>query len=365
MEALLEVVFATGNGNKETMFFTEQPLGLKFRSGVPLVTNWIQNGSHAAELGVKLGWTALSINGEPLAGKTIYQAYSAFVQATAPLRQYMFVRRTPVTVMPVANLSASLKSINEAEVVPFLEKHGFLAQCAKSWGDNSDRPLLHFEVDGHREHGNHTCYLISGKLSTREASSTRRWAVERRLAHLRALLHDPVKQELGSAYYHHFENAPFANRGGPPGTTAMIQTWLAALSKAIRAGTVSPALTAWTFHFLEAPSLYEHFRQSFHAEPPRSTQCLPDILDAEVDQNTDTVVESGAEVHAQKVLGDEASRNPQDSTEQNEPKAKKEFCRDVDILESGVDDALESENEKVVPCQAAATHGGSMQFMLI
>jgi len=71
-----------------------------------------------------------------------------------------------------------------------------------------------------------------------------------------------VKQELEEEYLHHFQTARFARRGGPPGTTAKIEAWLAALSKVINSGKLSPALVASILCFLEAPLLQEGVEQA-------------------------------------------------------------------------------------------------------
>jgi len=336
---------------QETMTFTEQPLGLQFRSKMPMVISKIQEGTQASQLGVMPGWTVHSINGKLVAGLTMFQAYNTLVQLSAPLRLCMLVRTTPLDAISVEELADKLKSAEEVPVVVFLKRHGFLAESATSWENNVERPVLQVEIDGHREMGIaalHTWYTIVGKVITGEATSTRRWTVERRLAHVRALLHDPVKQELGDNYDDHFQCAPFALYGGLPGSTARMQSWLAALSKAIQAGAVSPALVVSILQFLEAPSLSEHRRQLVfpRAEPIPATVCLPDLPDRN-DQNA----ESGVGACTREVPGNDTDRSIQYGLEQHDSTAK---IIDVDSLALAVDDALDALDalEGAMPRQA-------------
>jgi len=221
----LSLVFDTGNGKQETRVFTEQPLGLQFRSKMPITIKRFREGSQAEELEVQLGWQVHSIGNKPLEGLTMAQAANLLRQGMAPLRQCMVIRRVPLDTPSVADLSDKLKGISQSEVVPYLKRFGYNAQSARSWEPDAEHPELRLGmIDGHRKHGKckHTWYVLVGKMVATEVSSTHLWQVERRLAHIRAFLHDSVKQELGNAYNFYFETAHFAHFGGPPGTTARI-----------------------------------------------------------------------------------------------------------------------------------------------
>mmetsp|Transcript_69437 Transcript_69437/g.137292 ORF Transcript_69437/g.137292 Transcript_69437/m.137292 type:complete len:425 (+) Transcript_69437:62-1336(+) len=349
MEATLRIVFLTPDGDQAARIFTECPLGLTFRSKLPIVIKRVQDGSHAAQLGVKVGWAMQSINGQNLVGMTLLQAYNKFVCSSAPLRQCMLVRTAPLDAVRVETLSTKLKGLEEIEVVPFLKQHGFQAESPASWGNNFPHPNLQFEVHGHCKMGRfrpHTWYMIVGTVITGEASSMRRWAVKRRLEHVRVLLHDPIKQELGNEYDRHFQNARFARHGGPPGTTARMQLWFAALSQAILAGAVVPALVASILKFLEAPLLPEHALIHAFACPTVVT-----------DQNTDNVVESGAEANRREAPGDENSPSPLDGFELDEPKAENHLWQKAGLLKSGVDDALDLANNEEAPCGVVTRSG--------
>jgi len=225
LEASLSMVFDTGSGKQETRVFTEQPLGLQFRSQMPITIKRIREGSQAEQLEVQLGWEVHSIGNKPLEGLTIAQASTLLRQGMAPLRRCMVIRRVPLDALSVADLSYKLKGITQAQVVPYLKQFGYNAQSARSWEPDAEHPELRLGmIDGHRKHGKckHTWYVLVGKMVATEVSSTHLWQVERRLAHIRAFLHDSVKQELGNAYNFYFETAHFAHFGGPPGTTARI-----------------------------------------------------------------------------------------------------------------------------------------------
>jgi len=246
-----------------------------------------------------------------LAGKPYHDARDIFVKLAATLPRHMLVRKCPLEAKSTEQLSSKLKRVEEAEVVPFLQQFGFVAQNADAWGEKAQRPQLVLGViDGHREKGHHTWYAIIGKVQVAPGttSSTRRWEVERRLAHMRALLHDPVKQELGKKYDFHFKGAHFPHHGGPSGTTARMEAWLGALSRTIHAGKLSPILVASVLSFLEVPQLDEDAGQATvtstyqvtdQQEEPPSQDCLDD----KTDSGTDDGAEEGAKDVATPMQG--------------------------------------------------------------
>jgi len=266
MAGELTVVFRTKTGEEEAKVFTQQPLGMDFQGNMPIVINRLRGKSQADQLGVQVGWEVLSINNIALTGQTFHDARDIVVKLAATLPGYMLVRKCPPYVKSTEQLSSKLKRVEEAEVMPFLQQFGFVARSADVWGEKAQRPELGLGVvDDHREKGHHTWYAIIGKVqvtSPGTVSPTRRWQVERRLAHIRALLHDPVKRELGKDYDFHFNGAHFPHHGGPSGTTARMEAWLEALSRPIKSGELSPALVASILSFLEAPQLDEDAGQA-------------------------------------------------------------------------------------------------------
>jgi len=243
-----------------------------------MVIKGILNGSPADHLGVKVGWRLHAIAGEPIAGKDIYQSYRTLVVSSAPLRSCMLVRPTPLKTDSAGMLATKLESDDDVEVAKFLSKFGVVAQDAQSWGDHTSPPDVRFTTDGHREMGKpiyHTWYAIVGKICAGQGSS-RSWMVERRLTHVRSMLYEPLRRELGETEYNRwFKNWPFPWRGAPPGTTARLRSWLTALSEAISFGAISPSLTASIFRFLEAPTLHEDAGQSVsESVPMRGIACV-------------------------------------------------------------------------------------------
>lgn len=95
------------------------------------------------------------------------------------------------------------------------------------------------------------CYLGSVPCQSPQLLA---WCAPRRLLQLRSGLHDSVKEMFGEAYIEHFADAPFARCGGPRGTTARLRKWLATLARLINTGEASPAITAFTLQFFQAPS---------------------------------------------------------------------------------------------------------------
>jgi len=256
MEAQLTLVFDTCTGKKERRIFTEQPLGMQFKSQMPITIKSIREGSQAEQLDVQLGWELRSVGDKLVKGMTIGQAIRMLRESAAPLRKCMVVRHAPLDALSAEELAFKLKKVDEVEVVTYLKKFTFHAANPYSWEKGVEHPELRLGiVDGHRKHSGckHTWYVLIGKIAAGDASVTQQWQLERRLAHVRVLLHDPVKRELGNAYNWYFESSHFAHYGGPSGTTARMGAWLAALSKAINVKALTPILVAHVMRFLETP----------------------------------------------------------------------------------------------------------------
>mmetsp|Transcript_9199 Transcript_9199/g.24136 ORF Transcript_9199/g.24136 Transcript_9199/m.24136 type:complete len:242 (-) Transcript_9199:66-791(-) len=116
---------------------------------------------------------------------------------------------------------------------------------------------LEMEVATHLEMQEHTWYVLQCAFRPVDSNSERmvQWRPKRRLVHIRSMLHDFVKDELGSKYVLHFGEAPFAYRGGLSGTSERLSTWLAALAHCINTGAATHRLAARVMQFLEPPSL--------------------------------------------------------------------------------------------------------------
>jgi len=340
----LTVVFRTKTGDEEVRIFTQQPLGMEFRRVMPIVISRLRGEGQAIQFGVQLGWEVVSINGNALAGMKFPDAFDIFVAAADMLPRCMLVRRCPLDSKSTPLLANKLKIVEEVEVVPLLQAFGFNALSADAWGDKAQRPdLVLGVIDGHREKGrpSHTWYAIIGKVQVTpgETSSTRRWVVERRLAHIRALLHDPVKREMGKDYDFHFKGAHFAHHGGPPGTTARMEAWLGKLARAIYAGEVSPALVASILRFLEAPKLDEDAGQTVLEGAPAFEKAF------------------AADVQAISGTPATAASTSQASDQQEEPPIQD---NPDDKTDSGSDDGAEEDAEEVAEEVAEQADGSNI-----
>lgn len=334
MTAQLVLVFGTRDGQKETRVFTQRPLGMQFRKKTPITISSISQGSQAEQFNVQLGWQLHSIGDTDVKGMTMQQTVRIFRESMAPLRECMVVCEPPLDAPSVTELSAKLNSFKDADVVPFLKHFGFNALTADSWDTDMKHPELRIGmIDGHRKYGsaNHTWYAIVCKLAVSANGSPKQlWQVERRLAHIRAMLHDPVKAKLGITYSMYFESAPFAHRCGPRGTTARIEKWLSSLSKAINVKALTPSHVACILAFLEAP-LPEAERPLPRSEPVNI------VLNAEGIGQEEVVKEEEEQ--------DELDEEEEDDEEEGDEEEEKSRTQDVPDVET-TDDTRGSEQEE-------------------
>merc|ERR1712107_251194 len=77
------------------------------------------------------------------------------------------------------------------------------------------------------------------------------WKAPRRLKEMRAGLHHPIKQLMGSRYEDFFKFTPFARSGRPMGTTARLDAWCKTLSEVTNKGAFRPYVVAMILEFLE------------------------------------------------------------------------------------------------------------------
>lgn len=283
----------------------------------------------ALDLGVQKGWVVKSIGGEAVEAWDFKTAYEHFKQAIEPLKAEFLVRDCPVDDASVSSMSAKVGPVEPSEVPAFLKRYGYHASSDSTWDEGALKPdLLLGVIDGHREKGipvAHTWYALQGRftpasLRGMEATHSTRWQVERRLAHLRSLLHQPVKRELAKEYDTVFANAHFAHHAGPPGTTNRLEAWLRALCKIINSGQASPSLVALTLRFLEAPDIEEanraqgmttsggHPLSPAAARDPGSPQApQADAPSRDLDERTDDG-EDGAAAEERSAVADDVSR---------------------------------------------------------
>lgn len=139
---------------------------------------------------------------------------------------------------------------------PCLEKFSYAPGDAVQWqvrpGRKGSGPELCATVKKHREVDGHTLCIVKCSLACNWFRVT--WEAPRRLKHLRQSLHDPLKQTMGPHIYaRHFAGAPFACRGGLPGTTARLSAWFGALAHCMNTGGCSPADVSFVLQFLDTP----------------------------------------------------------------------------------------------------------------
>eukprot|EP00439_Symbiodinium_sp_Y106_P022781 s2332_g2.t2 len=160
----------------------------------------------------------------------------------------------------------------------FLGFYGYRILTNRTWADcpvAGQTPILSLTVMQHIEQAGHTWYVVSCELMLFNAGErdlcshscalhvgtlacmiddVLKWEAPRRLAQLRADLHDRVKFSMEPKEYKAlFEEAPFAHAGGPSGTTLRLSNWLSALAASINKLSVTPAVASFTLTFLHAP----------------------------------------------------------------------------------------------------------------
>lgn len=77
-----------------------------------------------------------------------------------------------------------------------------------------------------------------------------RWTAARRLGHLREGLHDPVKNELGSAYRTMFQGVHFAHKVAVKGTTSRLDAWCKKLAGCLNAKELPPVIASTSLRLL-------------------------------------------------------------------------------------------------------------------
>jgi len=170
---------------------------------------------------------------------------------------------------PAAAAPAAVpRPLADSDVPAFLRKYGLQASTAMDW--RGAPPELSLEVSGHTVAGGHTVYQVecalgragsrppagAGPSASSSAAACRplSWTVARRLADLRAGLHDPVRKALGSSYGTYFCGVHFAHRLRPSGTTSRLDAWCRRLAYCVNSKLVPPAVAAETLRVLGAPA---------------------------------------------------------------------------------------------------------------
>lgn len=157
--------------------------------------------------------------------------------------------------------------IAKSDTAWYLEAFGYHAVDAKLWKEpNSaeNHPNFVLAVKGSVEMMEHTWYFVQVTLNQAH------WMVPRRLCHFREDLLNRLKYEIPKQVYkERFSKAPFARRGGLPGTEERLRAWCAALSECINANEVPPAVVARCLRWVEVPASttwVQHPRSNRRAE---------------------------------------------------------------------------------------------------
>mmetsp|Transcript_106406 Transcript_106406/g.297974 ORF Transcript_106406/g.297974 Transcript_106406/m.297974 type:complete len:383 (-) Transcript_106406:255-1403(-) len=166
------------------------------------------------------------------------------------------------------NGDARYEPLSKEAVPSYLADRGYAALDTLTWALvgpsewENRMPVVAFSVTRHEEAGAHTWYTVEAELAAIDGSARQRWKAPRRLLHMRQF-HDYLKQLLSADGYDRIFSScaggrvPFASRGGMPGTTSKLHTWLCALANAVNDGRTTPAVVAATLHFLRAPVLLD------------------------------------------------------------------------------------------------------------
>lgn len=133
------------------------------------------------------------------------------------------------------------------DVAPqYLESYGYRASSPTVWKQpmSVDGQSLQITVHSSSIMLGHVWYLVRFTITV-DTSTCKQWTVPRRLCHFREGLHAHVVHGLPKAVRaKYFRAAPFALRGGLPGTGKRLRAWCEALAVVINEGQVSPALVA-------------------------------------------------------------------------------------------------------------------------
>jgi len=216
----------------------------------------------AEDIGVEVGWQILRVGDQDLVGLSFEAACRALWDGAKDLSESMIMRQYPPDTASIANMILWWRPPAPFQAVEILQSFGYSALGPKKWNDVT-QPSIGLQLA--RKHvvaasdgdGGQAWYDIHGRLSSDAYTQDWLWIVPRRQMHLRRLLHDPVRLELGRAYDQHFKTERFAVSGRPPSTPVKLGTWLATLAQVINSCQLSPALTAAILCFLEAPQMVE------------------------------------------------------------------------------------------------------------
>mmetsp|Transcript_118722 Transcript_118722/g.236475 ORF Transcript_118722/g.236475 Transcript_118722/m.236475 type:complete len:342 (+) Transcript_118722:146-1171(+) len=283
--ATLEVLFQPVDGSPIAKVFKHKPLGLFYKIEAPIIVSLVMG--EAENIGVQAGWRVVRVGDTNLVGLPFEESCRALWDGAKDLPESVISCEYPPDTASIANMNLWWTPPAPCQAVCILHSFGYSAFGPNEWKDVKQP---HISLQLARKHavaacdgdGPHTWYDIHGRLSSDSCTQDWLWIVPRRQIHLKKLLHDPVRLELGEAYGQHFKSELFmVSRQAP--TAPMVGTWLANLARVINACQLSPALTAVVLGFLETPQIIETswnealVRGREHGRP-QPTHCVPKLM---------------------------------------------------------------------------------------
>jgi len=282
--ATLEVVFQPPHGSPIAKQFKHKPLGLFYVIQTPIIVQLVMG--EAEHIGVEAGWQILRVGDQDLIGLSFEAACRALWDGAKDLTESMIMRQCPPDTTSMANMILWWRPPDPFQAAEILQTFGYSALGPKKWKDVK-QPSISLQLtrkttaasDGN---GAHAWYDIYGRLSSNAYTQDWLWVVPRRQMHIRRLLHDPVRLELGRAYDQHFNTERFAASGRLTNTPVKLGTWLTTLAQVINSCQLSPALTAAVLCFLEAPQMVETNEALIlgqeYSRRSMPTQCVPETM---------------------------------------------------------------------------------------
>jgi len=256
--ATLEVLFQPFAGSPIAKSFKHKPLGLCYAIETPIKVSLVMG--EAEDIGVEAGWQILRVGNQDLIGLSFEAACRALWDGANDLTESLIMHPHPPDTTNTANMILWWQPPLPCQAVEILKQFGYSALGPIKWKDVT-QPNISLQLARKQAvaASAHDWYEINCRLSFDALTRDVLWVVPRRLMHLRRLLHDPVRLELGRAYDQHFKTERFATSGRPPNTQMKLKlgTWLAALARVINSCQLSPALTAAVLCFLEAPQIVQ------------------------------------------------------------------------------------------------------------
>jgi len=259
--SILEVLFQPPAGLPIWKSFRHKPLGIFYKVETPIVVTLVMG--EAENIGVQEGWEVLCVGDQDFKGLSFEECCKILWEGAEALSESVIRREYPPDAMSIATMIRWYRPESPSQAIQVLQGFGYSACGPRAWDVSVAQPCISLQLaDKHVASSCpgekvHTWYELHCRLSSTTYTQDWIWVVPRRLLHLRRLLHDPVRLELGRTYHELFKADKFVRRGRPPGTSARLAVWLSSLARVMNECQLSPTLTASLLCFLEAPRVAE------------------------------------------------------------------------------------------------------------